>query len=80
MSKKKNPPSDSNHTIHSAWIGFAGVVIAAIIAAAVAFYSRTPPTPPTTPAQTPTTVINQSVGDGNQGTVNQSGGDIYNAQ
>ena len=77
MSKKKNPTSDSNNTIHSAWIRFAGVVIAAIIAAAVAFYSRTAPT---TSAQPPTTVINQSVGDGNQGTVNQSGGDIYNAQ
>ena len=76
MSKKKNPPSDSNNTIHSAWIGFAGVVIAAIIAAVVAFYSRTAQTP----AQPPTKVINQSVGNGNQGTVNQSGGDIYNAQ
>ena len=73
MSKKKNPPSDSNHTIHSAWINFAGAVIAAIIAAAVAFYLYT-----VTP--TPTKAINQSVGNNNQGTVNQSGGDIYNAQ
>ena len=61
----------SNNATKVAWIGFAGVLLAALIAGGVALFLQQQNKPSTTD-------VNQTVGDNNSGKVNQAGGDIKN--
>ena len=78
--KKSQKPdnSTSDNAIKVAWIGFSGVLLAALIAAGVALFLQQQNKPSIAAQQPASTVVNQTVGNNNKGTVNQAGGDIKN--
>ena len=78
-SKSNKKAQKPDNSIKVAWIGFTGVLLAALIVAGVTLFLQQQ-NKSSIAAQQPasTVVIEQTVGKNNDGTVNQAGGDINN--